>query len=141
LGGSHAWTAGLLLTWTPFAGGAAIGDARAAAAAEAQALANADAAQAQAALDLAQTASALQVALTRLQIARGAVDQAAEAHRIVDRKYVGGLATIAELLDAQTAATQTRLALSDARYQTILAIAARRLALGLALTALDALDR
>ena len=141
VGGTHAWTAGLMLSWTPFAGGGQIGDARTAAADEAQARANAEAASAQAALDLAQSSSALRVALVRLDIASRAVDQAAEAHRIVDRTYVGGLATITELLDAQAAETQSRLALSDARYQTILAIAARRQALGLALTALDALDR
>jgi len=101
----------------------------------------AEAAGARAALDRAQAERALQVALTRLEFARRAADQSAEAHRIVSRKYVGGLSTVAELLDAAATETNTHLALSAARYDLIAAIAARRQAMGLDVAALASLDR
>jgi len=68
------------------------------------------------------------------------VTQGAEAHRIVARKYAGGLATIAELLSAAALETQTRLGLSGARYQAIVADAAARQAAGADLMALTALE-
>jgi outer membrane protein TolC len=68
------------------------------------------------------------------------VTQASEAYRIVNRKYAGGLATIAELLGADAVETQTRLGLSDARYQAIIAVAAARQADGLDLMPLTALE-
>ena len=101
----------------------------------------AEAATAQAALDRRQADAALVVALARLRIAERAVDQSAEAHRIVSRKYDGGLATVVELLDAAAIETQTRLAFAVARFQTIAAAAGRLRALGLALTPITTLDR
>ena len=67
--------------------------------------------------------------------------QSGEAHRIVARKYEGGVASVVELLDAAAAETRSRLAFSQARYEVIAAAAARRQALGLDLEVLDALDR
>jgi hypothetical protein len=64
----------------------------------------------------------------------------AEAHRIVARKYAGGLATIAELLGAAALETQTRLGLSEASYQVIAADAAARQAAGADLMALTVLE-
>ena len=66
--------------------------------------------------------------------------QATEAHRIVARKYAGGLATVAELLSAAAVETQARLALSESRYQVIVADAAARQATGRDLMALTALE-
>ena len=80
------------------------------------------------------------VALTRLSIAERATAQGAEAHRIVARKYEGGLATVAELLDALATELQTELALSQAKWGTIAAAADRLLALGLDPATLGALD-
>ena len=128
--GDKNWTAGVMASWSPFAGASEIADARAAAGRESSARAQADAATARARLEVEQTRTALVVALTRLGIAERAVVQSAEAHRIVTRKYDGGLATIAELLDAQAAETQSALALAQARYGTIVAAAERRQALG-----------
>ncbi|HUO52546.1 MAG TPA: hypothetical protein VMT93_08510, partial [Gemmatimonadaceae bacterium] len=77
----------------------------------------------------------------RLAIAERAVDQSIEAHRIVSRKYDGGIATIVELFDAAAVETQTRLGFADARYQAIVAAAGRLHALGLPLTPIATLDR
>ncbi len=48
--------------------------------------------------------------MERLDIAERAVLQSAEAHRIVTRKYAGGIATVVELFDAVAAETGSRLA-------------------------------
>ena len=100
----------------------------------------ASSARANAHLDVEQTRTSLDVALTRLSIAERATVQSAEAHRIVGRKYEGGLATVVELLDAQATELQTALALSQARWSTIAAAADRLRALGLDPAALTALD-
>jgi len=68
------------------------------------------------------------------------VAQSAEAHRIVSRKYDGGLAGVAELLDAEAAETQSVLGLSEARWSAIVAAAERRRALGLDPASLASLD-
>ncbi|HOX21139.1 MAG TPA: hypothetical protein PLI70_09450, partial [Gemmatimonadales bacterium] len=100
----------------------------------------AEAAEAKAALERNATRTQLAVAVARLGIAEVAVEQGSEAHRIVAKKYAGGLATVAELLSAAAVETQTRLGLSDARYQTITADAAARQAAGADLMVLSVLE-
>ena len=139
-GGDRNWTVGILASWSPFTGASEIGDIRAATGRVKIAEAQAAAARATAHLEVEQTRTVLMVALTRLEIAERAVAQSAEAHRIVGRKYEGGLATVTELLDAQAAETQSALALSQARWSTIIAAAERRLALGGDPGSLQALD-
>lgn len=139
LAGVSSWTAGVAVTWTPFEGGQ-LGGLEASAGRESAARAAAAAAAARAALDRQQSASALAVAVARLPIARRNDEQAAEALRIVTRKYSGGTASIAELLDAAAAATQARLALTEARTSLIFAIADRRYALGLSIAPMATLD-
>jgi outer membrane protein TolC len=68
------------------------------------------------------------------------VAQSAEAHRIVARKYEGGLATVVELLDAQTAETQSTLMFAQSRYAVIVSAAERRRAVGSDPATLSALD-
>jgi len=128
--GDDSWSVGLMLSWTPFAGGSEIGDIRSAGGREAAARAMAEAAAARAGLELAQTRAALQVALARLDIAERAVAQSAEAHRIVTRKYEGGLAGVVELLDAAATETASALGFAHARFAAIAAAAARRQATG-----------
>ena len=118
-GGDRNWTAGILASWSPFAGASEIADVQGSAARESGARAQAEAAQANARLDAEQSRTTLAVALTRLAIAERAIAQSVEAHRIVGRKYDGGLATVVELLDAQTAETQSALAFTQARYAVI----------------------
>jgi outer membrane protein TolC len=80
------------------------------------------------------------VALARLNLVERAVSQSEEAHRIVSRKYDGGLATVVELFDAASAETQSRLASIAARYEAIVSAAATRTAAGRDLSPLNALD-
>jgi outer membrane protein TolC len=139
-GGLPSWTAGVMLSWAPFSGGGALSDVRHADAQRAMAGAAAQAADAQARLQEAQTRTDLVVALRQLQLAELSAAQAVEAHRIVTRKYEGGLATIVELLDAAAADARSAVELSAARYGVIAADAARRLALGRDPGTLAALD-
>lgn len=139
-GGPHSYTVGVMASLSPFAGASEIAERRSAQGRADAALAMAEAADAGAALERSATQSELAVAIARLGIAEVSVTQAAEAHRIVARKYTGGLATIAELLSAAAVETQTRLSLSEARYQAIMAIAAARHAAGADLMSLAVLE-
>jgi outer membrane protein len=130
-----------MLDWRPFSGGAELGETRAARGRQAATAAQAEAAAAQARLQVTQAEEALAVALERLSIAERAVVQSGEAHRIVARKYDGGLAGVVELLDANAAEMRSRLAFAQGRYDVIAAAAARRQAMGLDLEVFDALDR
>ncbi|HET9041254.1 MAG TPA: TolC family protein [Gemmatimonadales bacterium] len=138
--GERSWTVGVMASWTLFSGFSEIGDVRGARARATAARAMAEAAEGQAALEVSSRESDVTVALARLTIAEQAVDQASEAHRLVSRQYVGGLAGITELLGAQATETQTRLGLAQARVALITALAARQLARGSDPAALTALE-
>lgn len=139
-GGDRNWTLGVMASWSPFAGASELADIQATAGRLQATEAQSQAARANARLDAEQTRTALIVALTRLDIAERAVAQSAEAHRIVSRKYEGGLASVTDLLDAQAAETQSALALSQARWGTIVADAERLRALGRDPGTLQSLD-
>lgn len=138
--GDRNWTVGVMASWSPFAGASDLADVETTRGRLAAARAQAEGARANARLDVERSRTDLLVALTRLTIAERAAAQSAEAHRIVGRKYDGGLATVVELLDAQAVETQSALALSQARWGAIVAGAERRQALGLDPAALTALD-
>jgi outer membrane protein TolC len=138
--GDRNWTVGVMAAWNPFGGPSELADVEAADGRAQAAQAQAEAARANARLEIEQTRTALSVALTRLDIAERAAAQSVEAHRIVSRKYGGGLAGVVELLDAQAAETQSALALSAARSGAIVAAAERRRALGLDPATLASLD-
>jgi len=138
--GQGNYTVGLMASWSPFAGASELGQRQAAQGRAEAARAAAEGAAAGAHLEQDAMRSQLAVALAQLGIAETSVAQGTEAYRIVARKYAGGLATIAELLGAAAVETQTRLGLSDARYQAIVAEAAARQADGLDLMALTALE-
>ncbi|HEU4584102.1 MAG TPA: TolC family protein [Gemmatimonadaceae bacterium] len=138
--GDRSWTVGVMASWSLFSGGSTLSDLRATSGRESTARAEADAASAKARLEVEQSRAALQVALARLAIAERAAAQSAEAHRIVSRQYEGGLATIADLLDAQAADVGSALGLSQARYAAIVAGAERRQALGLDPATIAVLD-
>lgn len=128
--GSTNWSVGVMASWSLFSGASEVADRRGAEARNAGARAQLAGAVANATLDLERTALLLQSAEARLAISRTTVAHAEEAHRIVTRKYEGGLATVVELLDAAVAETQARLGLSAARYALITSIAERLRALG-----------
>lgn len=139
-GGSSAWTLGVMLSWSPFAGASELAEIRTARGRRSAARAMADAAEAQAGLDRSRTTDAVPLALARMEIAGRGVAQAVEAHRIVGRKYEGGLATVTELLDAAAVETAAELGDVAARYEAIVAMAEMRRAQGLDLSPLQDLE-
>jgi outer membrane protein TolC len=139
-GGEKNWTVGVMASWALFTGGTELSETQAATSRLRAATAMADGATAQAALEAAQSSTALETALARLTIAERSVTQAADAHRIVARRYAGGLATIIELFDASAMETQTQLAASAARYDVIVALAQHLQATGRDPGALRLLD-
>lgn len=139
-GGPSSYTVGLMASWTPFAGASEIAGRQAASGRADAARAMAEAAEAGARLEQDATRTQLAVAIAQLGIAEVSVTQGAEAHRIVAKKYAGGLATVAELLGAAAVETQTRLGLSEASYHAIVADAAARQAAGADLMVLSVLE-
>lgn len=129
-GGQKNWTVGVMASWAPFTGANELAEQKATAGRLEAAVAMRDGAEARAQLEVEQSAIALQVALSRLTIAERAVQQSRDAHRIVARKYEGGLAGVVELLDAAALETQSRLGLDGARYQAVVATAQRLKAIG-----------
>ena len=129
--GDENWSVGVVASWTPFAGASQLAQVQASRGREQVARAQAEAARAQAALDVAQRANAWDVALERMRIASEAVTQSVEAHRIVARKYEGGLAAVVELLGAQAAETEAHLRHTHARYEAIVRAAELLQSLGL----------
>jgi outer membrane protein TolC len=128
--GDENWTVGLMASWTVFGGASTLAERRAATARLDMATAAAEATVARAELEVEQSESARRVALVRLDIARRSVAQSAEAHRIVGRKYAGGLATVIELLDAAAVETQARLSLAAAKHGGLAGAAERLRAVG-----------
>jgi len=139
-GGDNNWTVGVMASWSPFAGASEVAEVRMSSSRRAAADAMLDGAEARAQLEAQQTATTLKVALARLGIAERSVRQSIDAHRIVGRRYAGGLAPVVELLDAAALETQSRLAHAGARYTLLTATAERRKALGLDPGALRSLD-
>jgi len=139
-GGQPAWTVGVMASWSPFSGGSELATRHETEARRQAAEAMAEAAAAAAALELRTRRQDLDVAVAALGIAEAAVAQAAEAHRIVTRKYEGGLATITELLESSALETNSRLGLEAAVYRTIIAAAALRVAMGQDLSDLVSLE-
>jgi outer membrane protein TolC len=129
-GGKSAWTLGVMLSWSPFAGGSELAEIRSAKGRRDAARAMSDATSAQAALERSRAVDGVDLALARLEIAERSVAQAVEAHRIVGRKYAGGLATVTELFDAAAVETAAELGDVAARYEVIVAVAEKRRAEG-----------
>ena len=128
--GKSAGTVGVMLSWSPFAGASELAELKATGGRLQAAEAMADAAEGQAALELAQAAERLTVAREQLAIQDVALAQAREAHRLVTKKYAGGLSSITELFDATAAETGAALAHAAARYDLLVAVAERQKAMG-----------
>ncbi|HSB56003.1 MAG TPA: TolC family protein, partial [Gemmatimonadales bacterium] len=90
----------------------------------------AEAATAAAGLEAQAARENLDVALAQLAIEVEAVQQATEAHRIVGRKYDGGLATVTELFDAAATETASKLGRDAAAYAALVARAELDRAMG-----------
>lgn len=128
--GDAGYTVGVQAQWWPFSGASELAEIRSARGRADEAAALAAGAEARAELELRERETAMDVALARLRQARSAVDQSAEAHRLVSRRYAGGLAGVVELLDAQAAETAARLGLSRSTYEALMAVAERQRAVG-----------
>ncbi len=139
-GGSDSWTAGIMLSWPLISGGAVLAERQGANARRTAAAAEADALVAQQALERQEATNALVMARARMTISGRAVGQSAEAHRIVARRYEGGLASVVELFDAAAEETAVRLGFAEARYQAIVAMAEGRRAAGLGIEILTRLE-
>lgn len=139
-GGRKNWTLGIVASWSVFGGGSELADIAGAGARARAAEAGADAARAQGALEMDVARRNIAVALQRLELADHAAAQSREAHRLVEKRYAGGLATIAELLGAESSATAATLMRSAARYALIDALVSYRLAIGADPASLAQLD-
>lgn len=139
--GAPFWTVGVVVSLPVFSGGADVANRQRAVAELRVAGSRAAGAAAHAALEATQARIEREVAVQRLDLAERAFTQAREAVRLVQRRYDGGLAAITELLDAGAARTSAELATVSARHDVLVALAAERVALGLDLTPLLALDR
>lgn len=139
-GGPKNWTVGVMASWSIFGGNSELADRAGATARAASARAGQEAALAQGQVEADAARRGLAVALQRLDLADRSAEQSLEAFRLVEKRYAGGLATIAERLGAESQATGTALARAAARYALIDALAAYRRAIGADPAELAALD-
>lgn len=128
--GKPNWTVGVMGSWSLFGGASELADLAGASARARAARAGEEAAQVNARVEADAAVRAVTLAMQRLDLATTTAQQSREAHRLVEKRYAGGLATIAELLGAETAATGASLAQAAARYALIDALAQQRRAIG-----------
>jgi outer membrane protein TolC len=128
--GKPNWTVGLMGSWSLLSAATDISNLAAAAARARGARASEEGARAQALADVDASTRAIRLALQRLTLAAQSAAQSREAHRLVEKRYAGGLATIAELLGAESSATGATLAHAAARFAVIDALALHRRAVG-----------
>lgn len=128
--GQENWTAGVAVSVPLLNIASQLGETGQAAARRREAAAGREAAHARAALDRQHTAAGIALALRQLDLTEQTIAQAEEAHRLVSRRYEGGLSTIAELLSTQSTLTQSRLNDAAARWGAIDAAVRRLHALG-----------
>ena len=124
------WTAGVLLTWSPFTGGRRAGRVREAAAGRDAAEARLDDLKRAVAAEVRAAAWRWEAAQSRSSVGRRAVAQAQEALRIVRVRYENELIPVTELLDAETRWTEARLRWLAVRHEAALVRSELSLAVG-----------
>ncbi len=139
-GGKPNWTVGVMGSWSLFGGASEFADIAGARARRLAAAAGDDAARTNARIEVDASRRAVRLSLERLELAAVTEAQSREALRLVDKRYQGGLATIAERLAAESAATGAALAHSAARYAVVDALVLHRRAIGADPGALAMLD-
>ena len=105
----ESWMAGAMVTWNVFSGFRSVGAVRAARAEAAAADAQADFRKAEAVREVRKAYREVTAASARVGVADEALRQADERLRMTGLQYQEGLVTAADLLDAETAQTHTRL--------------------------------
>lgn len=128
--GRPNWTIGVMASWSLFGGGSELADVAGARARLSAARTAEAAATATAQLEQQAAMRQVQVSMAQLDLATQSAAQSREAHRLVQRRYLAGLTTIAELLAAEASATTGALQHAAARYAVIEACAQYRLAVG-----------
>ncbi|MBN2809485.1 MAG: TolC family protein [Deltaproteobacteria bacterium] len=123
-------TVGAVVSLNLFSGLATSARAKEAAAALRQIAALRLQAENQTALEIRQAYLAAASAWQRIEVARQALKQSAEALRIVSKRYAGGLLTIVELLGAENARQQTLMMHFQAIHDYLVAGNALKLAAG-----------
>jgi outer membrane protein len=129
-GGGSNWTLGLTLQWTPYNGGRRHAALRAALAAQRQELARGEELRQGVELEVREAWEAGITAARQAQIARQATAQAAAALTIMRNRYRSGLATMTELLAAETALARAQNQALEAGYALAVSAANRALAAG-----------
>ena len=128
--GGANWLAGVTLKWTPFQAGADRARLRSAAERIAGAKAQQRALESRIALEVMQSGEALQAAQARVVAGAAAVAMAAESLHITKNRYEAGLATVTELLRAETAQAEAELRRLAAQHDVRLAEVALEAARG-----------
>lgn len=114
-----SWSVGVVASWNILGGPQAFGSEREARARWREAETGLEALRARQAMEREVERARLAAALERLGIERGSLEQAAESHRIVGRRYEEGLATIAERIEAGSLEIRIRLEMVSLRQEIV----------------------
>jgi len=125
-----SWIAGGQIRWTLSTGGAELASRKAATAAMARAIAEADDVRAAVHVDVVTAAGRLESARAREAVGRAAVDEARESQRIIRDRFEQGLAGVTEVLRASTAVLDADANRTAAIVDAIVADALLRRAVG-----------
>ena len=128
--GGNNWAAGATLTFNVFDGGANRARLRESKARERQAEAMRSQMASGVRLQVREAFLNLTTARDRVDVSRGAASQAEESLRIIQNRYEAGLATITDLLRAETARTTAQKNVLNATFDYRLSFAALELATG-----------
>ncbi len=119
---SAHYTIGVQLTWHLFDGFAQLGQRKVAGAHARQVQATYRMARLQAYNQLDAARRAIQLAWQRIQVSRRALQQAESSLHITEKRFQQGMARMADLLDAETRLTNSRLRWLRARHDYVLAL-------------------
>jgi len=123
LGDDPSWTVGLVASWEVFGGVGSLGAEREARWRWREAETGLEALRIREELELEAEQARLDAAMERLEIGRGALEQAVESHRIASRRYEEGLSTIAERIEVGSLETRIRLEMVASRQDVVSALA------------------
>jgi outer membrane protein len=126
----ESWTVGAVLRWDLFAGLHSAGAIKQAKARQGQAQVKADHLAGEIDRQVRRSWRALVSSQRRVEIGQGALDQANERLRIVQRQYGQGMLNAASVLDAETSLNRARFRLLQALYAQNVASGQLELALG-----------
>ena len=120
---NNSWYAGASLRWELFDGMRRTRDQEKAGALQASAAELVAQYRKEVAFQVAESRLRRDEAVKRARVARAAVADAEEGLRLVQKRYEGSLATVVELLDAQTSVNRARAAVVDSDADLVLASA------------------